>query len=283
MRDDDFESTIKVVLVGNGIVGKSSLIQRYCNGIFTNEYKKTLGVDFLERTVKAHGQEIRLMLWDTAGQEEFDALTKAYYRGAQACVIVFSTTDRESFDSVVSWKKKVEYECGQIPMALVQNKMDLISRSKVSRDEVDSLARSIRLKVFRTSVKENLNVDSVFSYLAESYVDSVTENQEERSVTKLTNPTQKSDLISTPIFKLRSNGGSKYRRKRMNGPHGITSNCNAPVIHHFRYKNRFHLIPPLRPANSTILLHHRRYYPQMHSRQSDKLLKNTVFKSCWLF
>lgn len=80
--------------------------------------------------------------------------------GAQACVIVFSTTDRESFDSVRNWKKKVEYECGSIPMALVQNKIDLMNRSKVSRDEVESLARSIRLKVFRTSVKENLNVDS---------------------------------------------------------------------------------------------------------------------------
>ena len=68
------------------------------------------------------------MLWDTAGQEEFDAITKAYYRGAQACVIVFSTTDRASFEAVKKWKKKVEDECGggvnSIPMVLVQNKID---------------------------------------------------------------------------------------------------------------------------------------------------------------
>ena len=65
------------------------------------------------------------MLWDTAGQEEFDAITKAYYRGAQACVVAFSTTDRSSFDAVQKWKKKVEDECGAIPMVLVQNKIDL--------------------------------------------------------------------------------------------------------------------------------------------------------------
>lgn len=57
--------------------------------------------------VRLDGEEVRLMLWDTAGQEEFDAITKAYYRGAQACVLAFSTTDRDSFEAAHSWKLKV--------------------------------------------------------------------------------------------------------------------------------------------------------------------------------
>lgn len=69
---------------------------------------------------------------DTAGQEEFDAITKAYYRGAQACVITFSTTDRNSFEAVKDWKKKVENECGEIPTVLVQNKIDLLEQSIVT-------------------------------------------------------------------------------------------------------------------------------------------------------
>lgn len=77
------------------------------------------------------------MLWDTAGQEEFDAITKAYYRGAQACVVAFSTIDRSSFEAVRKWKSKVEEECGgvgmgNIPMVLVQNKIDLMHQSAVS-------------------------------------------------------------------------------------------------------------------------------------------------------
>ena len=85
-----------------------------------------------------NSQDVRLMLWDTAGQEEFDAITKAYYRGAQACVVAFSTTDRASFDAVVRWKSKVEDECGgggvgRLPMVLVQNKIDLMHQAVVSR------------------------------------------------------------------------------------------------------------------------------------------------------
>lgn len=77
-------------------------------------------------------EEVRLMLWDTAGQEEFDAITKAYYRGAQACVVAFSTVDRASFEAVRKWKKKVEDECGLVPMVLVQNKIDLLHESQVT-------------------------------------------------------------------------------------------------------------------------------------------------------
>lgn len=77
-------------------------------------------------------EDVRLMLWDTAGQEEFDAITKAYYRGAQACVLAFSTTDRASFETVNDWKKKVENECGEVPTVIVQNKIDLADRALVS-------------------------------------------------------------------------------------------------------------------------------------------------------
>ena len=104
------------------------MIQRFCKGVFTRDYKKTIGVDFLERIIeyvrqaitfysfhllelskisRVNGEEVRLMLWDTAGQEEFDAITKAYYRGAQAAVLAFSTVDRVSFDAIRAWKKKV--------------------------------------------------------------------------------------------------------------------------------------------------------------------------------
>jgi len=109
------------------------------------------------------------MLWDTAGQEEFDAITKAYYRGAQACVLAFSTVDRASFLAVESWKKKVEDECGEIAMVLVQNKIDLMDQATVAPDEAEHLARKLRLRFYRSSVKEDLNVNEVFRYLVERY------------------------------------------------------------------------------------------------------------------
>lgn len=88
---------------------------------FLEEYKKTLGVDFLQKkhTIKELGQDVEFHIWDTAGQEEYNSVTRRYYKGASACIIAFSTTDRESFNHVEKWKANVEEECGSIPMILV--------------------------------------------------------------------------------------------------------------------------------------------------------------------
>jgi Ras-related protein Rab-23 len=101
------------------------MIRRYCRGVFTEDYKKTIGVDFLEKVsyIESVGEDVRLMIWDTAGQEEFDTITRSYYRGAGAAVIVFSTTDRASFDAVRSWKQKLSEEVGDdVATCVVQNK-----------------------------------------------------------------------------------------------------------------------------------------------------------------
>merc|ERR1719483_446618 len=161
------------VIVGNGAVGKSSLIQKYCKGIFTSEYKKTIGEDFLEKRICLNGEDMRLMLWDTAGQEEFDCITRAYYRGAQACVLAFSCVDRESFKSVGKWKRKVEEEWGNIPMVLVMTKMDLLYRAEVYSFEVEKLSRNLGIRLVKTSVKENLNVHKVFYHLANEHLDEI--------------------------------------------------------------------------------------------------------------
>mmetsp|Transcript_13263 Transcript_13263/g.23494 ORF Transcript_13263/g.23494 Transcript_13263/m.23494 type:complete len:328 (-) Transcript_13263:572-1555(-) len=167
--EEDFDREIKVIVVGNGGVGKTSMIRRFSKGIFTNEYKKTIGVDFLEKAhfVDSLQEEVRFMLWDTAGQEEFNALTRTYYRGAGAAVLAFSTTDSASFEAISDWKSKVESECGDIAMCIVQNKIDLLDQAVVSNETVEAMARKLGLKLYRTCVKENLNVTEAFVYLAE--------------------------------------------------------------------------------------------------------------------
>eukprot|EP00288_Rhodomonas_lens_P001949 CAMPEP_0177719288 /NCGR_PEP_ID=MMETSP0484_2-20121128/16025_1 /TAXON_ID=354590 /ORGANISM="Rhodomonas lens, Strain RHODO" /LENGTH=242 /DNA_ID=CAMNT_0019231499 /DNA_START=76 /DNA_END=801 /DNA_ORIENTATION=- len=171
---EDFETTIKVIVVGNGGVGKSSMIRRFCTGEFTDTYKKTIGVDFLEKEhfIPSIDQSITFMVWDTAGQEEFADMTKQYYRNAHGCVIAFSSVDRDSFDAVETWKKKVEAELGvgTIAMALVQNKVDLIDKAVASAQEVEALAKRLKMQLFRTCVAENLNVDKVFEHIGQEYV-----------------------------------------------------------------------------------------------------------------
>ncbi|KAG7230171.1 hypothetical protein INR49_009891 [Caranx melampygus] len=208
MLEEDMEVAIKVVVVGNGAVGKSSMIQRYCKGIFTKDYKKTIGVDFLERQILVNDEEVRLMLWDTAGQEEFDAITKAYYRGAQACVLVFSTTDRESYQAIDSWREKVEAEVGDIPTVLVQNKIDLLEETVIKNEEAEALAKRLKLRFYRASVKEDLNVNEVFKYLAEKYLQRLKQQTAEETevVHTTSNKIGKKSFCRSP-FMLRFFGG----------------------------------------------------------------------------
>uniref|UniRef100_UPI00358F2E9A ras-related protein Rab-23 n=1 Tax=Myxine glutinosa TaxID=7769 RepID=UPI00358F2E9A len=229
---EDVEVAIKVVIVGNGSVGKSSMIQRYCKGVFSRDYKKTIGVDFLEKQVQINGEDVRLMLWDTAGQEEFDAITKAYYRGAQACVLVFSTVDNDSLVAVPRWKEKVEREVGELPTVLVQNKIDLLNEATVSSDEVEALAKKMRARLYRTSVMEDLNVSAVFTYLAEKYLKKLKKQREEEPVHQSESSTKigLGIFAASPATKPREAGGlrddlvtlrpSKQRAKKRKVPFG---------------------------------------------------------------
>eukprot|EP01025_Chloroclados_australasicus_P025625 TRINITY_DN2557_c0_g1_i2.p1 TRINITY_DN2557_c0_g1~~TRINITY_DN2557_c0_g1_i2.p1 ORF type:complete len:238 (-),score=27.68 TRINITY_DN2557_c0_g1_i2:231-944(-) len=168
MLEEDVEREMKMLVIGNGGVGKTSMIRKFCHNSYSDDYKKTIGVDFLEKHINLPdlGEDVRLFLWDTAGQEEFDALTRSYYRGAKAAVLVYSVTDRESFESIKQWHKRIKEECGNIPIALVQNKVDLLDRARVSVQESEELARQLGLRFYRTCVKEGLNVVQVFQYLA---------------------------------------------------------------------------------------------------------------------
>mmetsp|Transcript_57720 Transcript_57720/g.162785 ORF Transcript_57720/g.162785 Transcript_57720/m.162785 type:complete len:217 (-) Transcript_57720:104-754(-) len=172
MRAGSGENALKVIVVGNGKVGKTSLITRFARGVYTEEYKKTIGVDFLEKKVylKSAGEDLTLLLWDTAGQDEFEAITRSYYKGAGACLFVFSTEDRKSFDQIDSWHEKVKAECGDIVCALVKNKTDLSSNAAMNDGEVDALAGKLKIQLFRTSVKDDVNVKDVFEHVSTEFV-----------------------------------------------------------------------------------------------------------------
>ena len=119
---------------------KTCLITKFVKNVFLEEYKKTLGVDFLQKkhVIKELGEEVEFYIWDTAGQEEYNSLTRRYYKGASACIIAFSSTDRESFNHVERWKQTVEDEIGPVPMILVQTKTDLAeTAAAMTHNETD--------------------------------------------------------------------------------------------------------------------------------------------------
>eukprot|EP00474_Spongospora_subterranea_P004294 CRZ04752.1 hypothetical protein [Spongospora subterranea] len=150
------------------------MITRFATGDFTGQYKKTIGTDFMERDLEMGGQgkTIKLMLWDTAGQEMFSEITKNYYRGAGAVVYAFSTVDRDSFDAIPKWRARVQDECGDgLAEVIVQTKADLLSKSTTTQTEAEALAKQFNLKLYRVCTKENKMVEEVFQYLAEQFLD----------------------------------------------------------------------------------------------------------------
>lgn len=167
---DEVEDSIKVIVVGDGNVGKTSMLKRFVKGDFTDQYKKTIGAEFMEKEVYCEGNTVKLMLWDTAGQEVFDALTSSYYRGAGTAVLAFSTIDRDSFMNVAKWKAKVEAQCGEITMVLCQTKGDLIDQAVVTEQEAQDLAANLRMTFFRISTKEDSNVTELFEFAAQQTV-----------------------------------------------------------------------------------------------------------------
>ena len=123
-----------MLIVGNGAVGKSSMIQRYCRGSFTKTYKKTIGVDFLEKQLRVHGEDVRLMLWDTAGQEEFDKLRPLAYPKTDVFLVCFCVASLASYNNVKEkWLPEVRAICPDTPIVVVGTQTDRRGKEGISR------------------------------------------------------------------------------------------------------------------------------------------------------
>jgi Ras-related protein Rab-1A len=171
-EDDDkkYDYIFKLILIGSSGVGKTSILQRYIQKIFNDDYTCTIGVDFFMKSMKIDDKLIKLQLWDTAGTEKFKSITTGYYRGANAAFIVFDLTSRKSFESVSEWIENYykysnpDYERHVI---LIGNKSDLKNERIITEDEIDDFVKLNKIKYFETSAKNGENIDECFLFIAE--------------------------------------------------------------------------------------------------------------------
>ncbi|CDJ42554.1 Ras family domain-containing protein, putative [Eimeria tenella] len=129
------KSLLKVIILGDSSVGKTSLMNQYVNKKFSNQYKATIGADFLTKDVVIDDKEVTIQIWDTAGQERFQSLGVAFYRGADCCVLVFDVTNPKSFDSLESWKDEFLIQSSPadpdaFPFVVLGNKVDESERQE---------------------------------------------------------------------------------------------------------------------------------------------------------
>jgi len=167
-------TTLKLLIIGESGVGKSSLLLRFTDDAFDPEQAATIGVDFKVKTVKVNGEKVKLAIWDTAGQERFRTLTPSYYRGGQGVIVVYDVTNRESFTKIENWLTELEtYSTNQdLVKMLVGNKCDLESHGErtVSKDEGLRTARKHQMMFIEASAKTREGVACAFEELVEKII-----------------------------------------------------------------------------------------------------------------
>lgn len=161
------EYTFKVILLGDCLVGKSSLLGLLKNQIFVNSYSSTIGVDFGTVSFNYGDDKYKIQIWDTGGQEKFSPLVKAYYRNSTCAIVMFDLTNRGSFVRVKKWIEEFKhYASGLRPIIVVGNKSDLFNMRVLTKKEInDEIERKLDLPYFEISVKDDANVNEVFDYL----------------------------------------------------------------------------------------------------------------------
>ena len=181
--NQEYDYLFKLLLIGNSSVGKSSLLYRFVDNSWDENFVPTKGVDFVRifyiynlyiqklKTLEINGKKVKLQIWDTAGQERFKNITASYYRGGHGVLVVYDITDRESFTNLNSWLIEIEKNANKnVFKLLIGNKSDLEPQRQVQFDEGKAFAESNGMKFIETSAKTDQKVKEAFETLTKEII-----------------------------------------------------------------------------------------------------------------
>ena len=164
----DFK-TCQLLIIGDSSVGKTSLINRYTNGTFKEEYLATVGLDYSSKDEEFNNETVHIKLWDTAGQERFKSLTQNYLRNADGILLVYDVTKTESFENLKDWicsiKQNMETKNIFLPLIICGNKVDMEESREITKEDAEKFASKNNYKYFETSAKTGEGVDEAIREL----------------------------------------------------------------------------------------------------------------------
>ena len=177
MSNLSFNYLLKYIIIGDSAVGKSNLLLRYAHHKFNDEYQATIGVEFGAKNIEINNKIYRIQIWDTAGQENFRSITRAYYKNSVCALVVYDISNKDSFDNVETWVEDCKNQSPKtIFMVLVGNKSDLEEKRQVTYEEGKELAERNGMLFFETSAKLGNNVEEIFLNSAKEIAKNIENN-----------------------------------------------------------------------------------------------------------
>lgn len=179
-RDDErYDYLVKLVIIGDTAVGKTNILLRYVNEEYKMTHITTIGVDFKIKTINIDGIKIKMQIWDTAGQERFKTITETYYKGAAGVILVYSVTDKKSFQNLENWIKQInESQPESMCKIIVGNKVDCKENERqVSFAEGTALAKKYGVEFVECSAKDNYNIAEIFTAIGKPIKEKLIEGE----------------------------------------------------------------------------------------------------------
>ena len=174
---NNYNYLFKYIIVGDSSVGKSNLLMKFAHNKFTDEHQATIGVEFGAKNIEIEQQIYRVQIWDTAGQENFRSITKAYYKNSVCAMVVYDITNDNSFKHVQNWIEDIRNQSSKtVLIILVGNKIDLEDKRVISYDEGNEIAMKNGIIFGETSAKTGVGIEEIFYKSIKEIIKNMNEN-----------------------------------------------------------------------------------------------------------
>ncbi|XP_043286671.1 ras-related protein Rab-21 isoform X2 [Venturia canescens] len=201
--------SFKIVLLGEGSVGKTSVALRYSEDVFNDKSISTTQAAFFKKKLNINGKRVNLAICDTAGQEKFHALGPIYYRQSNGAILVYDITQERTFQQVKSWVKELKKILGgEILLAIAGNKIDLEKDRNVTVQEAEEYAKQVGAVHFHTSAKQNRNIEEMFLDLTQRMMAYADEMEQKESLTRTNSMRRNVVIVEDEMDESRTNKSS---------------------------------------------------------------------------
>ena len=181
LEEESYDERIRIMLIGDSNVGKTSILKRYCKNQFSESYISTVGIDFETKYIKVGKKTINLQIWDTAGQERYKVIAKNYYNKSDGFIIIYDITNKNSFNSISNWVENIkELASHDNKNIILGNKCDLENMRKINKEEGDKIAKKYNCQFFEVSAHTGKNIDKSFLCLVQSILQDVNTSESSR-------------------------------------------------------------------------------------------------------